>query len=232
MRKTLALVATLAAANAGATFKCVDAQGKTHIGDTPPPACADLPMQELTRGGQVKRTIAPSLTEEQVRQREEAAKKKVEDERRAAEQKRKDDALMQTFSSEKEFDVVRDRNIEPLNRSIRSAQERLNAVDKREKELADELEFYKAGKGKTAKAVEAPRNLLDEQERAKTERAGLQKAIAGYEREIADIHSKFDVDKKRWVAIKSGKNPDQMPTSRPTPVADKSEKAEKSERKK
>ena len=210
MKTTLALIAALSALGVSAqtTFKCVDPQGKTHIGDTPPAACGpNATVQELSKGGTVKRVIAPPPTAEELRQKELEAAKKVEDDKRAAEQKRKDEALMQTFSSEKEFDVVRDRQIEPLNRNIRVAKERLAAIDKREKEVAEELEFYKAGKsGKSGKSkgAEAPRGLLDEMERAKEEREKINKSIAGAEKEIGEIRAKFDVDKKRWVALRAG----------------------------
>lgn len=223
MKRSLALVAAVLATQAGAAYKCVDAKGRTHIGDTPPPGCADVVMYEVTRSGQVLRTIEPTLTEEQIRKREEEAARKKEEERRASEQKRKDSALMQTFSSEKEFDVVRDRQIEPLQRSIRAAQERIKAVDKREKELADELEFYKAGK-KKGKGGEAPKHLTDQAEGLKTERASLNRSIAGYEKEIGEIRNKFDIDKRRWVAIKSGKSPE---APAPAPVAEKAEKPKK-----
>jgi hypothetical protein len=121
------------------------------------------------------------------------------------EQKRKDLALLSTYSSEKEFDVVRERNTEPLLKSIRTSQERLKGIEKREKEVVEEMEFYKAGKsGKgDKKAKEMPKTLTEEQERLKSEKDGIHKAIAGYEKEIADMKVKFEVDKKRWVALKA-----------------------------
>lgn len=223
MKKIIALVAASLAAQAGAAFRCVDEKGLTHIGDTPPPACASVMMYEISKSGQVLRRIEPTLTPEQVRQREAEQARKLEADRRAAEQKRADSALMQTFSSEKEFDVVRDRNIEPLQRSIRISEERLKEVEKREKTLADELEFYQAGKSGKGKAREAPRPLLEEQERLASEKKNINRAIAGYNKEIGDIKVKFEADKKRWVALKSnaGRIPDNVQA---TPVVEKPRK--------
>lgn len=204
MKKTFLLAAALAATQATASFKCVDEKGRTHIGDTPPLGCANVVMYELNRAGAVVRTIEPSLSPEQIRQKQQEAARKAEADKVAAEQRRKDVTLLQTFSSEKEFDVVRDRNIEPLRGRIKAAQDRIAAVEKREKELVDELEFYKAGKsGKSGKAREAPKSLTDEQERLKAEKANLKKAIATHDQEIEVIRGKFDVDKKRWVALKA-----------------------------
>lgn len=206
MKRACLLIAVLAATHAGAAFKCVDERGITHVGDTPPPGCAKVPMYEINRAGQVLREIPPTLTPEQVKQKQIEDAKRREAEKVAAEQKRKDTALLQTFSSEKEFDVVRDRNLEPLKSRIRNAQERSKAVDKRAKEVEEESEFYKAGKkGKAkGKGTEMPKQFADELERLKTEKATLTKSIAATEKEIDELREKFDVDKRRWVRLKEG----------------------------
>ena len=204
--------AAVMAAPAHAAFKCVDEKGRTYIGDTPPEACAKVVMYEVTRGGQVIRTIQPSLTEEQVKARLEEEEKKKEADKAAFEQKRKDLALLATYSTEAEFDVARDRNIDPINARIKLAQERIGDIDKRNKQLDEELEFYKAGKSGKSKAPEGGGKksdtgamLQEEQTRLKAEKSQVQKTILGSEKEIADLKAKFEVDKKRWIALKSGK---------------------------
>lgn len=227
MKRSCLLIAVLAATHAGAAFKCVDERGITHVGDTPPPGCAKVVMYEISRSGQVIREFQPTLTPEQVKQKQIEEAKRREAEKIAAEQKRKDTALLQTFSSEKEFDVVRDRNIEPLRSRIRNAQDRIKAVDKRAKELADEAEFYKAGKKSKSKGKDGdvPKSLLDEQERIKGEKAMLTKGIADTEKEIEAIRSKFDVDKRRWVLLKEGEGKaGAEPAPAPAPVAGKAAK--------
>lgn len=204
MKRTCLLIAVLAATQAGAAFKCVDERGITHVGDTPPAGCAKVVMYEINSAGHVLRQIDPTLTPEQVKQKQIEDAKRREAEKIAAEQKRKDTTLLQTFSSEKEFDIVRDRNIEPLRARIRSAQDRIKAVDKRLSEIGEEEEFYKAGKKKGRKD-ETPKSLTDERERLKTEKATLNKGIADAEKEVEQIREKFAVDKRRWVALKSGK---------------------------
>ena len=217
MKKACLLFAALAVAtHAGAAYKCIDEKGKTHIGDTPPAGCANVLMHEVSRSGQILRSIEPTMTPEQMKAKEEAAARKLEADKAAAEQKRKDMALLQTFSSDKEFDVVRDRNIEPLRGRIKTGQDRLKAADKRLAELEDELEFYKAGKsGKGAKSKEPPKIILEEQERLKAEKANIAKSIAASEREIEETRAKFDTDKKRWVALKSGTKTVEAPAPKP-----------------
>jgi len=206
MRKLFLLLAALYAPLSGAAYKCVDEKGVTHIGDTPPAACANVMLYEVSRSGAVINKIEPTPTPEQVKAKLEEAERKKEAERAAAEQKRKDLALLSSYSNEKEFDVARDRNLEPLNGRIYNSRDRLKVLDKRLKEIDDEMEFYKAGKSKTAKAREAPAPLVHEQQRLKTEKEGLEKGIAGSEKEIEVLKVKFDADKKRWLDLKADPN--------------------------
>jgi len=203
--RTLCLLAGLAVAPAAfATYKCVDETGVTRIGETPPDECAKVPMQELYPSGQVKRTIAPSLTPAQVEALKAEAERTKEARKRAAEQVRLDEALLNTYASDKEIDMTRDRNIEPINARIKIARERIVAVDKRIKEIEDEMEFYKAGKSAKAggKTKEVPQNLIQDLDRVKHERVTLDKSLAGYDKEIEKLRTKYDLDKKRWLALK------------------------------
>ena len=206
MKKLCLLLATLFVPYAGAAYRCVDEKGRTWVGDTPPAGCANVVMEEVHKSGQVLRIIQPTLTEEQLKKKEEADAKKAEAEKVAAEQKRKEQALLSTYATEKEFDTARDRNIEPLNKTIKTAGDRLKQVEKREKELAEEAEFYKAGKSsakdKGGKPKEVPKSIIEEQERLTSEKANIAKSIAAAEKEIAEMKTKFEVDKKRWVQLR------------------------------
>lgn len=205
-------VPALMSLNAMAVFRCVDDKGVTRIGDTPPDQCYNVVMYEVSASGTILRRIDPSLTPEQVKARTDEIERRKEADKAAYAQKRKDLALLATYSAEGEIDMTRDRNIEPLSGRIKSAQDRMVAIDKRVGELNDEMEFYKAGKsrgkakdGKEKAAPEAPPMLTGELDRLKQERATLTKNVAGYEREIAAMKAKYDNDKKRWIALKSGK---------------------------
>ncbi len=204
--KRLVLLAALAVAlpAAQAAYKCTDEKGRTHIGDTPPPGCERVVMYEITKSGTVIRKIDPTPTEDEKRNRLEAEQKAKEAARIADEQRRKDLALLATYSAEKDFDVSRDRNIDPVNARIKSAKERLAAVEKREKELEGEMEFYKAGKSKAANAKpkEAPPQLVADLERNRKEKAQIATNLVSYDKEIVDIRGRYETDKKRWVELK------------------------------
>lgn len=222
MKRLCLLLAVSIAPAAGAAYKCVDERGLTHIGDTPPAGCANVVMYEVSKSGAVIRKIDPTPTPEQVKAKQDEFERLKASLKTESEQKRKDQALLNTFSGEREFDVVRDRNIEPIRARIKSAEERIRAVDKRTKELEEEMEFYKAGKSK-AKAAEAPTQLTADLQRGRTEKATLVSAIAKYEKEIEQVKAKFDADKKRWLALKSpapAKPAEPEPKAKAAPKAD------------
>ncbi len=200
--KILLILALAAAPAAHAAYKCKDEKGLTHIGDTPPAACANVPMYETTRSGTIIRRIEPTPTGDQLKAKQDEEARAKEAAKAAAEQRRKDLALLATYSTEKDIDVSRDLNLKPIEGRIKSATERSAAVDKREKELEAEMEFYKAGKSKTGKVREAPAQLKADLERTRHEKASLAKSIADYEKEMAEVRTRYEADKKRWVELK------------------------------
>jgi uncharacterized protein DUF4124 len=203
MKKIALIVALLFVPAAHAAFKCVDERGVTHIGDTPPAGCASVVMFEISPSGHILRRIEPTPTADQLRAREEEQRRKMQADKLAGEQRRKDVALLASFASEQEFDTARDRNIEPLTSRIRSAQERIKALEQRLVKIDEEMEFYKAGNKKGAKKeVEVPHLLVAEQERLRNERQTLVASIAGYQKDIESQRTRFDADKKRWLELK------------------------------
>jgi hypothetical protein len=205
MKKACLIVALLATPLAHGAYKCVDERGVTHIGDIPPAGCANVVMVEVTPSGNILRRIDPTPTPEQLKVREAEAEKRKEADRAAAEAKRKDMALLNTYSAEHEIDIARDRNIEPIRARIKSAQERIAALDARLKLLDEELEFYKAGKRSAKKgstADVAPAMLVADQERAHKERGTLIANIASNEKEIVAVREHFEADKRRYAELK------------------------------
>ncbi len=202
MKKLCLLMAVCFAPAAGAAFKCVDEKGLTHIGDTPPAGCADVVMYETSPSGRVLRKIDPTPTAEQLRARQDEFERVRDSLKGAAEQKRKDTALLNTFSAEREFDVVRDRNIEPIRGRIKNAEERIKAVEKRQAEIQEEMEFYRAGKSKT-RTLAPPAQLTADLDRFNKEHTTLKNNIASYEKEIEQLKVRFEADKKRWLDLKA-----------------------------
>ena len=203
--KILLILALLVAPAANAAYKCKDEKGVTHIGDTPPAGCANVVMYEVSRSGTILRKIDPTPTGDQLRAKVEEEARQKEAAKAAAEQRRKDLALLSTYSTEKDIDTSRDLNLKPIEGRIKSAKDRTVAVEKREKELEAEMEFYKAGKstkGSTGKTREAPAQLRSDLEHIKAEKVSLAKSITEYEKEMVEVRDRYDADKKRWVELK------------------------------
>jgi hypothetical protein len=201
--KILLILALAATPAAHAAFKCKDEKGLTHFGDTPPAACANVPMYETTRSGTIIRRIEPTPTGEQLKAKLEEEARAKEAAKAAAEQRRKDLALLATYATEKDIDTSRDLNLKPIEGRIKSAKERNAAVEKREQELEAEMEFYQAGKsGKSGKVREAPPQLKADLARTKQEKAALARSIEGYEKEIVEVRDRYEADKKRWLELK------------------------------
>ena len=223
MKRAILLAVLLQANLAGAVFKCVDAKGVTRIGETPPDECTSVVMYELRPNGSVLRTIDPTPSPDQVKARQEDSARRREAEKLAAVQKRKDDALLSTFSNEREFDVTRDRNIEPIKGRIRGGEERIKLIEEREAKVAEHLEFYKQGQGKAkGKQGDAPPPaLVAEQESLTKEKESLRAMIVRQRKEIDDLRERYDNDKQRWLALKSGRldaiSPPPAPPSAATP---------------
>jgi len=202
--KILLILALLAAPAANAAYKCKDEKGITHIGDTPPAGCANVVMYEVSRSGTILRKIDPTPTGEQLKAKIEEEERRKEAAKAAAEQRRKDLALLSTYSTEKDIDTSRDLNLKPIEGRIKSAKDRTAAVDKREKELEAEMEFYKAGKSTkgSGKSREAPAQLKSDLEHIKAEKVTLARSIAEYEKEMVEVRNRYEADKKRWVELK------------------------------
>lgn len=202
--KILLILALLVAPAANAAYKCKDEKGITHIGDTPPAACANVVMYEVSRSGTVLRKIDPTPTGDQLKAKIEEEARQKEAAKAAAEQRRKDLALLSTYSTEKDIDTSRDLNLKPIEGRIKSAKDRSVAVDKREKELEAEMEFYKAGKSTKGggKSREAPAQLKADLEHIKAEKITLAKSVSEYEKEMAEVRERYEADKKRWVELK------------------------------
>jgi hypothetical protein len=200
--KKLLILAMLLPFAAQAAYRCKDEKGLTHIGDVPPPQCANVVLFEVTTSGTILRRIEPTLTGDQVKARQEELARQKEADKAAAEQRRKDMALLATYSAEKDIDTSRDINLKPIEGRIRSAETRTAEVEKRQKELEDEMEFYKAGKGKSGKGKEPPMQLVADLERTRNEKAALARSIVSYGKEMEEVRARYDGDKKRWVELK------------------------------
>lgn len=207
MKRILGLLLALYVPAASAVYKCTDEKGLTLFGDTPPAGCGNVPIYEIGPGGRLLRKLDPTPTPEQAKERaaEEARAKQAAI--AAAGQKRRDMALLNSYTSAEEFDVARDRNVEPVTGRIASAQERMKELDAREAEITEQIasmkETVKAKKGD--EEFEPPAWLAANLDRVHKERANLVTGIARYRKQIEELRAKYEGDKQRWITLKASK---------------------------
>ena len=200
---SVSLVAALVAMPAHALYKCVDEKGITHYGDTMPPQCAKKAITEMSQQGSVLKQYDAPLTPEQLKAQGEERERRREHEKKLTEQRLQDNALVATYGSEREFDMARDKDLASLDARKRTLAARNDDVDKQLAKYENEMEFYKAGKSKASKTREPPQPLLHELQRLRIEKEGLEQSVAGTERQIEAFRVRFDIDKKRWLALKA-----------------------------
>jgi hypothetical protein len=164
-------------------------------GYTVPPEYANNPTRELnTRGVTVKKSDAV-LTGEALRARqEEEARRKSEEQERAAQRKR-DQALLNSYSSEREIDVRRDRDLAQIDLSIVGLETHLRQIRGGEQELLRRLEtFTKAGKP-------PPAQLAEDVARVAAETADIERLISQRRNEQSATRAKYNELRLRYLEL-------------------------------
>ncbi|MCX7140076.1 MAG: DUF4124 domain-containing protein [Proteobacteria bacterium] len=196
----LGILIALAGASASAQqrlYKCKDEKGKTYYTQTPPAECLGKEMDELSRQGTVVKKREAALTPEQIAAREAEDKRKKEEELAAKEEKRKNQALLNTYSSEKDIEDGRQRALKQSEAATKETEKRMAEAQKRAQVLAGEKEFYQK--------KPMPKKLQDDIKNNEIDIKGLQDALTAKQKELGEINAKYDEDKRRYLELTSVK---------------------------
>lgn len=181
---TAALLAAVSLNAEAKLYKWVDENGTTHYGETIPPKYADRNAQTFDKGRVQKpdaktrdkdapqRTRALSLEEEQAQ--------------------RRDNALLNTYSSEQEIDLARDRNLQQVEARIISYSTLLKSAQDNLVSLQQERERLVKQNRKIPKSLEE--DLVDAQNRI----AKFQTDLDNSNEELASVRTKYAADKARY----------------------------------
>ena len=198
LNKVAALAAALALCGAGsaaaATYKWVDDQGVVHYSDKVPPEAVSNGATVLDKQGRPTKKIEPAPTPEQVK-----AKAAAEEQQRALaksleDQARKDRALMQSYTTEEEIDVARNRALSTIDTQVKAAQAYSADLTRQQQNLKKKKASY--GDKPVPIEVERELNTVD------VELSRQTALIKQKTEEIAAVNAKYDTDKKRWEEIK------------------------------
>lgn len=175
------------------TFCCVDENGRQVCSDVLPQACWGRAYREVDNRGLTVRRVEAPLTSEQRAARDAEARRKREQERLAAEERRRNQALLDAYSSEKDIDAVRERNLRDIEKSLTLASERYGEAAKRQKELSEEMEFYRR--------KPAPKALLDAIRDNESELRAHASVIEAKQKDMEAVRAKYDEEKRRYVEL-------------------------------
>lgn len=197
------------AAHAGKTLCCVNAQGRNICGDILPQECYGRAYREVNERGMTIRQIEAPLTPEQRAQRDAEAERKKQAEIAAREEKRRNEALLNTYASEKDIDIMRDRTLDQIAVAAKEVESKYAETLKRKKRLDGELEFYKK------KPV--PDTLKEQIKVTDIELKAQLAAVEAKKREMEQVVVRFAEEKQRFIELKQGVR--KMPALPPAPAA-------------
>jgi len=193
----LLVLAAVPASGQQRVFKCKDDKGRTYYTQTPPTECLGKEINEMSKHGTVVKKREAAMTPEQIAAREDEEKRKKEEELAAKEEKRKSQALLNTYASENDIEVGRQRALKQADESSKETEKRLADAQKRALALASEKEFY------LKKPM--PKKLQDDIKNNEIDIKGYQDALAAKKKELGDINAKYDEDKRRYLELTGAK---------------------------
>lgn len=190
-------IATLSFAAEAQSYRCVGKDGKKYYGQSMPPACLGMPVEQLNAQGLVTKRFdaAASAAEREKKAAEEEERKKRE--AVTKEEGRRNRALLATYTDEKDIESSRGRALQGNEAAVKDIQRRIDALRKRQEELKKELDFFQGKNKPPAKLSDDIRNIDFD---VKTQ----EELMAAKKKEVALINSRYDEDKKRYAELTKG----------------------------
>ncbi len=184
----MALLLAAGAAHA-AMYRWVDGNGRVHYGDTLPPTYQKSGASEMDKQGNViKRTKSEEERRADAERQAEAQRQRDAQEKQA----QQDRALTQTYTSEAEIDLARDRALEYHKLAIKSAETRVGAVKANLAELRERIARIQKNGRKPGQ------NVLDQLQQTERENDELQRTIQKNQDAMVAVRAKYETDKQRF----------------------------------
>jgi hypothetical protein len=171
-------------------YKYTDANGKVVYTDKMPSESAGKPNEQLNRQGAVTKRNEGAPTPEQLAAKEAERKRKLDEEVAAKEEKRKNMALLNTYSAEQDISEARARALKANADAVEEARQKLAEVQKRQKELATEAEFFKK--------KPMPAQLKQDIQVNEASILSHTELLDKKKKEIEVINAKYDEDLRRY----------------------------------
>ena len=176
----ICIIAALPLAAAAQSYRCVGKDGKKYYGQSVPPQCVGLPMEQLNaQGVVVKKIDAQASADERAKKDAEDAERKKR-EAVSKEEGRRDRALLATYTSEKDIEDARARALAGNRQQVNEGEARIAELKKR--------------------------RTKENAEGTDTELKAQESLLAAKRKEADAINHRYDDDKKRYAELsKKGK---------------------------
>ena len=194
----LVLSGTASAQGSGRIVCWKDKSGKVvGCGDKVPPEYQSSATRELdSRGVTRKQTDSVEDVNRRREKDQEIARLKAEENKKALDQKRQDTALMETYASEKEIDLKRDRDLQVLDLQIEQLQGALKNTMVRYNDT-------KARFDAAEKTKKVPVTLKDEFGRVSEEKQRFETGIQNRQKEKEELKMKYADYRKRFIELRA-----------------------------
>ena len=175
------------------TYRCTGKDGKKYYGQTIPQSCLGQPLELINKQGIVVKRIDPEGDEKARLAKEAAAEKKRELEAAQKESMRRNRALLATYTSEKDIEESRKRDLATHQRSVQEVESRIAEIKKCQSQHQKELAaFDEPGKGPP------PARLKEEITNAEIDLKAQQSLLDAKKKEAATINARYDEDRRRY----------------------------------
>lgn len=171
-------------------YKWVDDQGVTHYGETIPPEYANRDTKMLDKGRVTDRS--ESFDDK----KKNSAKKETAEDKAALEARRKDEALLNSYTTDKEIDLARDRSLLQIEARINS----FNTLIQSAQTTLGELRQESASITKNGRPI--PQSLTEDIANAETRIANLKKDLESNQKESDMVKARYAAQKQRYRELK------------------------------
>ena len=179
------------------SYRCTGKDGKKYYGQSVPPQCLGMPVEQLNAQGLVVKRFdaAASAAEREKKVAEEEDRKKREV--ISKEEGRRSRALLATYTNEKDIEQARGRALKENDAAVKDIERRIGGLKKRQDEIKKEMDFYQ-GKNKP------PAKLAQDMKNAEFDVKTQEDLLDKKKKEVDQINARYDDDKKRYNLLTKG----------------------------
>ncbi|MET0984689.1 MAG: DUF4124 domain-containing protein [Steroidobacteraceae bacterium] len=181
-----------------AFYRCRDAKGQVHYGDSMPPECHDMDTDVLNQRGMVVREIEGARTR-QARIGRESAEKSTREQRQAEAQR--DRMLIDTYLSVADIERLRDQRLELLEAQFKVTQQSIANLQERQTRIQLQIARFKPY-SKDPNAPPLPDHLAEDMVNTVNGLQVYRTMLADNKRDQGALRAAFDRDIRRFKELK------------------------------